>query len=258
VAAEKARLPAANRPGGLAVFPVSCWAHEPFRALAHPLVLVPEGEPGAKVPVRSVKFSVCQRPERTEVTFEGRRRFVLRRVSAGMAQNAALALTLASELGVKDAALQARLENWAPSKWRGELRQSGEATVYCDFYNANPAAMTDAIDAFNGAVPADLPRLYVLGSMEELGPESATYHRALGRQLHLRRGDFLFALGSQAAALREGLLENGNNPAQVAVVPDVAPVRERLAGFKGAVFLKGSRRYQLETVLDPHAPAHAH
>lgn len=258
VAVEKSRLPAANRPGGLAVFPVSCWAYEPFRALANPLVLVPESEGMTKVGARTVKFNVFHRPERTEVTFEGRRRFVLRRVSAGMAQNAALGLALASELGVKDAALQARLENWQPSKWRGELRMSGEATVYCDFYNANPASMTDAIDAFNGAVGADLPRLYVLGSMEELGAESATYHRQLGRLLHLRRGDFLFALGSQAAALREGLLENGNDPAQVAVVADVAPVRERLAGFKGAVFLKGSRRYQLETVLDPHAHAHAH
>ncbi len=258
VAAEKSRLPAANRAGGVAVFPVSCWAYEPFRALANPLVLVPESEGMTKVGGRTVKFNVFHRPERTEVTFEGRRRFVLRRVSAGMAQNAALALALASELGVKDAALQARLENWQPSKWRGELRQIGEATVYCDFYNANPASMTDAIDAFNGAVGADLPRLYVLGSMEELGAESATYHRQLGRLLHLRRGDFLFALGSQAAALREGLLENGNDPAQVAVVADVAPVRERLAGFKGAVFLKGSRRYQLETVLDPHAHAHAH
>jgi UDP-N-acetylmuramyl pentapeptide synthase len=94
--------------------------------------------------------------------------------------------------------------------------------------------------------------------MEELGDGSAAYHRELGRLLHLRRGDFLFALGSQAAALREGLLENGNDPAQIAVVTDLAPVRERLAGFKGAVFLKGSRRYQLETVLDPHTTAHAH
>lgn len=258
VAAEKSRLPAANRPGGLAVFPVSCWAYESFRGLANALVLVPESEGMTKVGARTLKFNVFHRPGSTEVTLEGRRRFVLRRISAGMAQNAALALALASELGVKDTALQARLENWQPSKWRGELRQSGEATVYCDFYNANPASMTDAIDAFNGAVGAELPRLYVLGSMEELGTESAAYHRQIGRLLHLRRGDFLFALGSQAAALREGLLENGNDPAQVAVVADVAPVRERLAGFKGAVFLKGSRRYQLETVLDPHAPAHAH
>ncbi len=124
-----------------------------------------------------------------------------------------------------------------------------------DCYNANPASMTDAIDAFNGAVGADLPRLYVLGSMEELGAESAAYHRQLGRLLHLRRGDFLFALGSQAAALREGLLENGNDPAQVEVITGLDPVRTRLGGFKGAVFLKGSRRYQLETVLEPSAVA---
>ncbi|HEY0864947.1 MAG TPA: UDP-N-acetylmuramoyl-tripeptide--D-alanyl-D-alanine ligase [Lacunisphaera sp.] len=258
VAFEKSRLPAANRAGGLAVFPVSCWAYAPFRALANPLVLVPENEGMTQVAARTVRFNVFHRPDQTELTLDGKRRFKLRRVSAGMAQNAALALALAGELGVKDAVLQARLENWQPSKWRGELRQSGEATVYCDFYNANPASMTDAIDAFNGAVGADRPRLYVLGSMEELGTESAAYHRQLGRLLHLRRGDFLFALGSQAAALREGLLENGNDPAQVAVVADVAPVRERLAGFKGAVFLKGSRRYQLETVLDPQAIAHAH
>lgn len=258
VASEKARLPAANRAGGLAVFPVACWTYAPFQALANPLVLVPENESMTKVTARAVKFNVFHRPDQTELTLDGKRRFKLRRVSAGMAQNAALALTLASELGVQDASLQSRLDGWLPSKWRGELRRSGEATVYCDFYNANPASMSDAIDAFNAAVSADLPRLYVLGSMEELGANSASYHQQLGRRLHLRRGDFLFALGSQAAALREGLLENGNDPAQVAVVAEVSAVRERLAGFKGAVFLKGSRRYQLETVLDPHATAHAH
>ncbi|MBI2814217.1 MAG: UDP-N-acetylmuramoyl-tripeptide--D-alanyl-D-alanine ligase [Opitutae bacterium] len=257
VAAEKARLPAANRPGGVAVFPLSCWAYEPFRALANPLVLVPEGGGIKTDSGRTVKFSVSHRTGRTEVTLDGKRRFQLRRVSAGMAQNAALALALASELGVKDAVLQARLENWQPAKWRGELRQVGEAAVYCDFYNANPASMADAIEAFNAVVGAGQPRLYVLGSMEELGAEAAAYHRELGRRLHLRPGDFLFALGTQAAALREGLLENGNAAAQIVIVADVAPVRERLAGFKGAVFLKGSRRYQLETVLEPHA-VHAH
>ncbi|MSU47366.1 MAG: UDP-N-acetylmuramoyl-tripeptide--D-alanyl-D-alanine ligase [Lacunisphaera sp.] len=258
VAFEKSRLPAANHPGGVAVFPVSCWAYESFRTLANPLVLVPESEGMAKVACRTLKFNVFHRPDRTEVSLGGQRRFILRRVSAGMAHNAALALALASELGVGDAALQSRLENWQPSKWRGELRSSGEATVYCDFYNANPASMTDAIEAFNSTVPADLPRLYVLGCMAELGSDSAIYHRQLGRTLHLRRGDFLFVLGAQAGALREGLLENGNDAAQVAVITGLEPVRERLAGFKGTLFLKGSRRYQLESVLEPHATAHAH
>ncbi len=257
VALEKSRLPAANRPGGLAVFPVACCAFEPFRHLANPLVLVPENEDMTPVAGRSMKFNVFHRPDQTEVTLAGQRRFLLRRVSSGMARNAALALALAGELGVGDDLLQQRLADWVPSKWRGELKQLGDATVYCDFYNANPAAMTDAIDAFNGAVPAALPRLFVLGCMEELGHASVIYHRQLGRLLHLRPGDFLFALGDQAEALREGLLENGNDPAAITVIADLAPVRARLAGFKGAVFLKGSRRYRLETVLSPTTPAHA-
>jgi UDP-N-acetylmuramoyl-tripeptide--D-alanyl-D-alanine ligase len=257
VATEKALLAASVRAGGLQVFPVSCLAFEAFQTLRNALVLVPENEGMTRFSPRGVKFNVFHRPDRTEVTLDGQRRFILRRLSSGMAQNAALALTLASELGVGDTTLQTRLENWQPSKWRGEMRHLGDATVFCDFYNANPASMTDAIDGFNRATAAELPRLYVLGCMEELGPESASYHRQLGRVLHLRRGDFLYALGDQAAALRDGLLENGNDPAQVAVISDLAPVRERLAGFKGAVFLKGSRRYQLEQLVGNELNSHA-
>lgn len=258
VAIEKVRLLQGVRGGGLQVFPVSCWAHEVFRTLANPLVLVPENEGMTRVTGRTVKFNVFHRPDRSEVRLDGKRTFILRRVSAGMAQNTALALALASELGVDDATLQARLADWQPSKWRGELRRSGEATVYCDFYNANPASMGDAIDAFNGAVGTDLPRLYVIGCMEELGAAAAEYHQQFGRTMHLRRGDYLYVIGGQAAALREGLLENGNDPAQIEVITDLAPVRERLAGFKGAAFLKGSRRYRLETILDPQTANATH
>jgi len=258
VAVEKARLAAANRPGGLAVFPASCWAFAPFRALPNPLVLVPATEDMVRIEGRTLGFRVLHRPERTEVTLDGRRTFILRRVSGGMAQNAALALALASELGVADAALQERLAGWEPSQWRGELRRVGEALVYADFYNANPASMADAIAAFGGLVDPALPRLYVLGCMEELGAGAAAYHRQLGRSLLLRPGDFLFVMGDHAAAVRDGLLENGNAPAQIAIVGDVVPVRERLAGFHGAAFLKASRRYRLETILGVPAAAAAH
>ncbi len=249
VAAEKVGMLAAVRAGGLQVFPLGCWSYAPFQALANPLVLVPANEAMVRVAGRTLQFTVLHRPERTEVTLGGRRTFVARRVSSGQAQNAALALALASELGVADADLQERLARWTPSKWRGELRRLGAAEVYCDFYNANPASMQDAILAFAGLVRPELPRLYVLGSMEELGAHAADFHRQLGRSLLLRPGDHLCALGGQAAALREGLLENGNDPAQVEVVADLAPVRARLAAFTGAAFIKGSRRYQLERLV---------
>ena len=256
VAAEKVQLLTAVRPGGLQVFPAGCLQFAPFRALANPLVLVPANEAMVRVDGRALVFTVFHRPERTEVAFGARRTFVLRRVSSGMAQNAALALALASELGVDDATLQRRVAAWAPSKWRGELQRVGEAEVYCDCYNANPASMQDAILAFAGLARPELPRLYVLGGMEELGEQAAEFHRQLGRTILLRPADRLCTIGPHAAALREGLLENGNDPAQIEVVDDLAPVRARLATFRGAAFLKGSRRYRLETILDPAAAAH--
>lgn len=256
VAAEKVQMLTAVRGGGLQVFPVSCYAYAPFRALANPLVLVPANEAMVRVDGATIIFTVLHRPDRTEVTLGAKRTFILRRVSSGMAQNAALALALASELGVDDTTLQARLSTWQPSKWRGEMQRVGEAEVYCDFYNANPASMQDAIHAFTSLARPESPRLYVLGGMEELGAHAAEFHQQLGRTMLLRPGDFLFAIGTHAAALREGLLENGNDPAQIAVVTDLAPVRAKLATFRGAAFIKGSRRYQLETVLDPHAAAH--
>lgn len=256
VAAEKVQMLTAVRGGGLQVFPVSCYAYAPFRALANPLVLVPANEAMVRVDGATIIFTVLHRPDRTEVTLGAKRTFILRRVSSGMAQNAALALALASELGVDDTTLQARLSTWQPSKWRGEMQRVGEAEVYCDFYNANPASMQDAIHAFTSLARPELPRLYVIGGMEELGTHAAEFHQQLGRTMLLRPGDLLFAIGTHAAALREGLLENGNDPAQIAVVTELAPVRAKLATFRGAAFIKGSRRYQLETVLDPHAAAH--
>ncbi len=257
VAFEKSRLPAANRAGGLTVFPTACCRFEAFRELPNSLVLVPANEDMARVPGRQVSFTVLHRPDRTEVTLAGWRTFLLHRISNGMAQDAALALALASELGVSDAELQIRLSGWQPSRWRGGMRRVGEALVYCDFYNANPASMQDAIAAFSDLVAPELPRLYVLGCMEELGTDAAEYHRQLGCSLLLRPGDFLFVFGTNAAAVSEGLPENGNDPAQIEIIDDVTHVRERLASFKGAAFLKGSRSYKLEAVLDEHAAAYA-
>ena len=142
---------------------------------------------------------------------------------------------------------------------RGELSRENGKLLYVDCYNANPASMADALDVFYAVAPADQPRLLVLGGMEELGAEAEMFHRALGRSLRLRPEDRLFALGDFAAALCEGALAGGAQAEQLKVVDDLAAVQEHFSQFTGAVFLKGSRRYHLETLLEAtkEAPAHA-
>ena len=163
----------------------------------------------------------------------------------------ALAIVLASELGVSDDAMQRALDDWQPAKWRGEFRHDGQRLLYLDFYNANPASMSDALDAFADSVPAEDPRLYVLGCMEELGPDAEKYHRELGRSLRLRAQDRAFVIGSFAEGVADGAAEAGLPAGAVEVVSSLEPVAASIAAFRGSVFMKGSRRYELERALPP-------
>ena len=259
VAREKAALPAAVRPAGIAVFPRPVLQFDAFRDLSVRTLTIEVAEVvrPAEPPKDKVFFAVTQRGDATALAIAygppPPLHFTMRRVSAGMAQNAVLAICAALWLGVAPAVIQERLAAWQPAKWRGELRREAGRLLYLDCYNANPASMADALDTFASLAAAGEPRAYVLGCMEELGSHAAEYHRQLGRTMHLRPGDRLFIVGDQAGALREGLLENGNAPAQIEIVADLAPVAAFLAEFRGAVFLKGSRRHQLEQALLPGA-----
>jgi UDP-N-acetylmuramoyl-tripeptide--D-alanyl-D-alanine ligase len=250
VAREKSQLLHHVRPGGLGVFLKQCWDFAAFQDLPQAsLVLVAEGET-VSAP-RTLTFGVRASSEKTELTLGARRRFEFRRVSAGMAQNAALAVALASELGATDEAIQHALRDWQPAKWRGEFCRDGQRLLYLDFYNANPASMADALDTFASIAPADEARLYILGGMEELGAEAAAHHRALGRRLRLREQDCAFVIGEHAAEVLAGVDEAGCARGHLEVIATLAPAAARLAEFRGAVFIKGSRRYELEKTLPP-------
>ena len=264
VAREKAVLPAAVRAGGVAVFPRQSLEFAAFRELGVSVLVVEPAEvlrPAAP-PKDRVYFTVTHRGDETAIVVAYGTPpplvFTLRRVSAGMAQNAVMAICSALWLGVKAETVQTRLAGWQPAKLRGELRRENGKLFYLDCYNANPAAMSDALDAFYAVVPETEPRLFVIGCMGELGAESAKYHRDLGRSLHLLRGDHAMVIGDDAEAVRQGVLDVGLPAAQVEVVSSLEAVKARLAGFHGAVFIKGSRRYQLETILQGEAALAAH
>ncbi|MDX2186295.1 MAG: UDP-N-acetylmuramoyl-tripeptide--D-alanyl-D-alanine ligase [Opitutaceae bacterium] len=253
VAREKSRLLHHVKRSGLAVIPAQCWDYAPFRDLPVPsLVVVPAGAPcGARW---QVKLRVEHSSSGT-VLWLDERRFTLGPVSPGMAQNAALALAAASELGVSDAQLQKALARYTPAALRGEVRREGGTWYYIDCYNANPASMRDALEAFRLNAPAGEPRLYLLGGMEELGGDAATHHRELGRKLAAGARDEVWIIGTHAAEVAGGLAESGSR-AKVELLNDLAPIRERLRTFSGAALVKGSRRYALEQALPFSPPSH--
>jgi UDP-N-acetylmuramoyl-tripeptide--D-alanyl-D-alanine ligase len=201
-----------------------------------------------------VGFTITHQGEETRLTIGfgsgAAPEYVLRRVSDGMARNAVLAICAARHLGVSAAVVQERLRAWQPGRLRGEIRRIDGRLFYLDCYNANPASMTDALAAFAAIAPADEPRLFVIGCMEELGAEAAAHHRALGRRIPLGHADRLFVIGTHAHAVCAGLLEQGEVQEQFQIVSSLEPVTAFLNDWRGAVFVKGSRRYQLEKILE--------
>jgi UDP-N-acetylmuramoyl-tripeptide--D-alanyl-D-alanine ligase len=253
VAREKAVLAGSVREGGFCMFPSSCEAYPAFRSLPVSNRLVVEF--GERFDERGpaagrVRYTALHSAESTTVTVAlGPPPPVaarLCRVTDGMAQNAAMAICAALKIGVHRKEIQRRLLSWRPSPLRGEWRISEGRRLYLDCYNANPASMADALAAFSAVAPRGEPRLFVIGCMEELGDESRRYHLELGRSLALRHGDHLVAVGSQADSVRQGALEGKCDPRQIEVADSIEPLSARLANFRGSVFVKGSRRYELE------------
>jgi UDP-N-acetylmuramoyl-tripeptide--D-alanyl-D-alanine ligase len=253
VAREKAVLAASVRKGGVCIFPSSCEIYAAFRQLpASACLVVQPAKGGSEGPPAKgrIVFSASHAQDSTTipVAYGPPPPVVvkLRRVTDGMSQNAAMAVCAAMRLGIPRKEIERRLVAWSPAPLRGEWRISDGRRLYLDCYNANPASMSDALASFNSVAPSGEPRLLVIGCMEELGTDARRYHVELGRSLRLRPGDRLAAIGGLADSIRQGAIEAGAESGQIEVSDTVGPISARLSAFRGSVFVKGSRRHQLE------------
>ncbi len=168
----------------------------------------------------------------------------------GLASNAALAIAVARDLGLSPERVQERLANWKSSGMRGEWKTVGQTRVFLDCYNANPLSMEDALETFYEQSDSNRNRLYVIGCMGELGPESAKWHQELGRRLQLGPGDRAFVIGDESNSILEGIQESETMEGRVELLASLESLRPSLAEHEGDVFVKGSRKYQLEKVMD--------
>ncbi|MDR1419366.1 MAG: UDP-N-acetylmuramoyl-tripeptide--D-alanyl-D-alanine ligase [Treponema sp.] len=110
------------------------------------------------------------------------------------------ALAIAKQAPVSGRAVREGLSLVRPLFGRGEIFL-GPVTVIRDCYNANPESVAEVV-AFCDGLLWKGRRVYVLGSMLELGNASEEAHSALGRLLAASGADmvFLFGVETEAAA----------------------------------------------------------
>ncbi|HEV2752923.1 MAG TPA: UDP-N-acetylmuramoyl-tripeptide--D-alanyl-D-alanine ligase, partial [Solirubrobacteraceae bacterium] len=221
IAAEKAALLTALRPGGTAVIP------------ANEALLTGHTADG----VRTVTFGPGGEVDDLggiELPF----------ASAHMRLNALAALAAARAVGVQPAG---RIEV-ALSALRGQRRElPGGVLVIDDCYNANPMSMRAALDELDATAAGR--RLAVLGDMLELGGEEGAFHREVGAHARERGVDLLVTVGPLAVSMGEGFAGAGD----VHAVESAAQAAELLPALVrpgDTVLVKGSRGVGLEVVAE--------
>jgi UDP-N-acetylmuramoyl-tripeptide--D-alanyl-D-alanine ligase len=132
---------------------------------------------------------------------------------------------------------------------RVQIVRAGGVTLVDDSYNASPRSVVAALDLLAG-----LPgrRGAILGAMLELGEASEDGHRAVGEAAG-RTVDWLVVVGRDAAAIADGAVDAGLDPAHLTLAPDVDAVLATLPPrlrSGDVVLVKASRSIGLDRLVD--------
>ena len=167
-----------------------------------------------------------------------------------MAQTFAMMIGIALNEGILASDIQTRLLHWKPLANRGAWQHIGNRRYFVDCYNANPSSFENSLEQFYNEVPKNVPIAYVIGSMEGLGIKSAVFHRSLGKNFHIQKGDVFVCIGAFTEYIKEGLLQHGAHASQIYTFATTEAARlftEKLS--HPCIYLKGSRKYQLENLI---------
>ncbi|MDR1507165.1 MAG: UDP-N-acetylmuramoyl-tripeptide--D-alanyl-D-alanine ligase [Treponema sp.] len=163
-------------------------------------------------------------------------------------KNAVAAAAIARELKISGASIRNALGSVKPLFGRGEVL-CGKTTVIRDCYNANPVSSEEAI-GFCDRVQWPGRRVYVIGSMLELGPYSEKAHAELGKRVASSKCDMAFFYGKETSSSAD-VLSREKRPYQHTDSMD--ELKKALAVFikpGDMVLLKGSRGCALEELSD--------
>jgi len=146
-------------------------------------------------------------------------------------------------LGVEMEDIIDAIRNYQPGNNRSQIKKTGNNTLICESYNANPASMTSALDSF-ALVNSD-KKMCILGDMLELGDKSGDEHGKILEVLKKNKLENVLLAGSEfsKAAVHTGFK----------TFPDVRKLEEFLRSeqIKGyTILIKGSRGMTMEKVYD--------
>jgi UDP-N-acetylmuramyl pentapeptide synthase len=168
-------------------------------------------------------------------------------------KNAVAAAAVAWALSLPAKNIGAALADFHPVDKRMQvLSLPGDIRVINDTYNANPGSMAAALETLMQVIQQGRA-LAVLGDMLEMGEESASLHKQVGRIAAKQGVDYLLAMGKQASHLLAGAAEAGMARDHLTEADNHEKIAARVHSLMAAgdwVLVKGSRGMRMEKVVE--------
>ncbi len=258
-AQEKAKLFQHSKKISNLVIHEECLHYEEFSEwydTGNPCLILSEGEPKGEVKEGTAYYKIWTETNKIGGSLSLRLwrnesptlSLSLESMSQGMCKNVALAVLVASEMGVSNEEISERLPQYRPSALRGKFFRGRGRTYFVDCYNANPSSMKDSLDFFTGKF-SSLPKLYILGGMEELGSDGPRLHEEAVASLKVDEDDLFVMVGEKAGSYSSGLLQAGAREEQLVPLQNLEDARSLVEDFEGAIIFKGSRKNKLENLI---------
>jgi UDP-N-acetylmuramoyl-tripeptide--D-alanyl-D-alanine ligase len=166
------------------------------------------------------------------------------------AENAMLALAVAREVGVDPRAALDALPGVTIPGGRGRVLHVADLTIIDDTYNANPASLRRAVESAAWlARERGRPLAVVVGSMLELGPESAKLHAAAAADIVRQAPALVGAVGEFVASFAPYRNRLGDRLLVAATAEELGPRLQAALEGNEILLLKASRGIALERVL---------
>jgi len=166
----------------------------------------------------------------------------------GFVYNALAALAASSVMGVRLGPAVARLSSFRefPSQ-RLQITRTKDYLYINDAYNSNPYALQESLKMLD-RFPE--PKIAVLGDMLELGEKSVYYHTQAAKLVLARKFDHVYTVGECMNHLAKALKKSGyRRVSHCENSSEIARAIRRQARRGSLIFLKGSRKMELEKVM---------
>ncbi|HBE42662.1 MAG TPA: UDP-N-acetylmuramoyl-tripeptide--D-alanyl-D-alanine ligase [Bacteroidales bacterium] len=158
-------------------------------------------------------------------------------------ENIKAAIAIGLFFGVEPEDIADAIEGYMPEDNRSQVLVTGNNTLICDSYNANPASMKMAIESF-AAIEAE-KKLCILGDMLELGDKSEEEHKKIHRVLTDHNLQNVMLAGPVFAKVSAGFrFKTFSSVSRLKEFLRLKPVR----GYH--ILIKGSRGMALEQIYD--------